>query len=111
MEVLNQQILAEKEEISNHLVISNQKIQNLIQRAVGSPNSGSDGIPDDLEGISYQEALVLLSVKIKESNDLQHKCKEMEKMIDERDEEIQELMSDNNKILENTEQQRDPHPY
>jgi len=44
----------------------------------------------------------MLSVKIRESNELKHKCTEMEKMIDERDEEILELMNDYNRIQERT---------
>jgi hypothetical protein len=40
-----------------------------MQRAVGSPGSGFDGIvSEDLNGISYEEALVMLSIKIRESN-------------------------------------------
>jgi hypothetical protein len=36
----------------------------------------------------------MLSVKTKEANELQHKCGEMEKMLEDKDEEILELMQD-----------------
>lgn len=73
-----------------------------MQRAVGSPGSGSDGnaISDDLAGITYQEALVMLSVKIREANELRDKCAENEQMIKDRDTEILELMTDYNKMQE-----------
>lgn len=71
-----------------------------MQRAVGSPGSGSDGqaISDDLAGITHQEALVMLSVKIKETNELKDKVAENEQMIHDRDAEIEELMTDNDKM-------------
>jgi len=41
-----------------------------MQRVVGSPGSGQSGISDEYNGISLQEALVMLSVKTKEANEL-----------------------------------------
>lgn len=70
---------------------------------MGSPGSGFNGIPDEYGGISLQEALVMLSVKTKESNELQQRCGEMEKMLEEKDEEIIELMQDYNRIQEHSE--------
>jgi hypothetical protein len=40
----------------------------------------------------------MLSVKTREANELQNKCGELEKMIEEKDEEILELMQENNRI-------------
>ena len=74
-----------------------------MQRVVGSPGSGSNGITDEYSGISLQAALVMLSVKTKEANELQNRCSEMEKMLEEKDEEIIELMRDFNEIQENSE--------
>ena len=48
----------------------------------------------------------MLSVKTKESNELQHRCGEMEKMLEEKDEEIIELMRDYNEIQEHSEQKQ-----
>lgn len=42
----------------------------------------------------------MLTGKIKEVVELQNKCQELEKMVDERDEEILELMTDFNRIQE-----------
>ena len=44
-----------------------------MQRCVGSPGSGSNGITEEHSGISLQEALVMLSVKTKEANELQQR--------------------------------------
>ena len=68
---------------------------------VASPGSGSDGVSqDDLSGITYQEALVMLSVKSRKVIELETRCHELEKMLDERNEEIQELMGENDRFME-----------
>lgn len=68
---------------------------------VASPGSGSDGVSqDDLSGITYQEALVMLSVKSRKVTELETRCHELEKMLDERNEEIQELMGENDRFME-----------
>lgn len=79
-----------------------------MQRCVGSPGSGSNGIPEEHQGISLQEALVMLSVKTKEANEMQQRCGELEKMLEEKDEEILELMQDYNRIQERSEQKALP---
>lgn len=48
----------------------------------------------------------MLSVKTKEANELQNQCSEMKKMLEEKDEEIIELMRDFNEIQENSEQKQ-----
>ena len=56
---------------------------------VGSPGSGSDdSTRDDLTGISHQEAVVMLSVKLKELRQVSSKCAELEQMLQDKDEEI-----------------------
>lgn len=68
---------------------------------MASPGSGSDGVTsDDLSGITYQEALVMLSVKNRKVTELENRCHELEKMLDERNEEIQELMGENDGLME-----------
>jgi len=44
-----------------------------MQQCAGSPGSGSNGITEEHGGINLQEALVMLSVKTKEANELQQR--------------------------------------
>lgn len=50
----------------------------------------------------------MLSVKTKEANEMQQRCGELEKMLEEKDEEILELMQDYNRIQERSEQKALP---
>lgn len=75
---------------------------------MGSPGSGFDGQYDDLSGVSHSEAIVMLTCKVREVVELQNKCLELEKMVDERDEEIIELMTDFNKIQEQAPRESTP---
>lgn len=83
-----------------------QEVQRLTQRLVASPGSGSDGVAqEDLSGITYQEALVMLSVKNRKLSELETRCHELEKMLDERNEEIQELEQENDRFMERGDQE------
>lgn len=72
-------------------------------------SSGHSNSDEELD-LSLQDALTILQVKVREAQFMQQRNHELEKMIEERDEEIIELMRDNERYQERVEQQPLPSP-
>lgn len=94
-----------------HLTNSNlsliKKMSILIKQIMSS--SGHSNSDEELD-LSLQDALTILQVKVREAQFMQQRNHELEKMIEERDEEIIELMRDNERYQERVEQQPLPSP-